>query len=117
MRKKKADRGGRIYVATDGVKVKVGMSARGKCLGRFAELKRKFGFSVIESFVTERRFDYRLIEKMAHKKLESYWLHNEFFSVPFSDAVNAVIESISDLDSGSFSGSVYQNINRTSCLF
>ena len=94
-------------MATDGVKVKVGMSARGKCLGRFTELKKEFGFNVTSNFITERRFDYRIIEKMAHKKLEAHWLHNEFFSVPFADGVAAVNEVIADLDAGHFSGSVY----------
>jgi ABC-type antimicrobial peptide transport system permease subunit len=105
--KPRAYRGGRVYVATDGNKIKVGMSARGKCLTRFYELKKVFGFQVVDSFITERRFDYRIIEKMAHQKLAAFRLHNEFFSAPYEDGVQAVKEAISELDSHGFIGSAY----------
>ncbi len=98
--------GGRVYVASDGVKIKVGMSTRGKCLSRFTELKKFFGFHVRDSFITERRFDYRLIEKMAHQKLAKYSLSHEFFSASFAEGVQAVKEAISEMDSYGFSGSV-----------
>lgn len=97
--------GGRVYVASDGTKIKIGMSSRGKCLGRFNELKKEFGFVVIDSFITERRYDYRIIEKMAHEKLSQYRLHNEFFSSSLREGINAVMASIIELDANGFSGS------------
>lgn len=105
--KPRGHRGGRVYVATDGIKIKIGMSTRGKCLSRFSELKKQYGFSVKDSFITERRFDYRIIEKMAHQKLSTFSLHNEFFSSPYEDGVNAVKEAIAELDSNGFNGGVY----------
>ncbi|EKN3738012.1 GIY-YIG nuclease family protein [Yersinia enterocolitica] len=98
--------GGRVYVATDGQLIKIGMSTRGKCLSRFSELKNQFGFSVVDSFITERRFDYRLIEQEAHERLSAFRLNNEFFSASFADGVRAVNEVISEMDSHGFSGSV-----------
>ncbi|CNI67787.1 T5orf172 domain [Yersinia massiliensis] len=100
--------GGRVYVASDGLKIKVGMSTRGKCLGRFSELKRQFDFYVKDSFITDRRFDYRIIEKMTHEKLSRFHLNHEFFSASFAEGIKAVKEVMQELDALGFGGGVTQ---------
>lgn len=98
--------GGRVYVASDGEKVKVGMSSRNKCVGRFSELQRHYGFNVIDSYITDRRYDFRIVEKMAHEKLSEYHLYGEYFSVSLEDGVAAVKLVMAELDSSGFSGFV-----------
>lgn len=98
--------GGRVYVASDGSKVKVGMSSRNKCVGRFTELKKSDGFNIIDSYITDRRYDFRLVEKMAHEKLAKHRLHGEYFNISFEKGIEVVQSVISELDSCGFSGFV-----------
>lgn len=99
-------KGGRVYVVSNGEKVKVGMSSRCKCVGRFTELKKYEGFEVRESYITERRYYYRIIEKMAHEKLSEQRLHGEYFDVSMEKGINAVKSVMQELDSLGFSGCV-----------
>nr|WP_306821390.1 GIY-YIG nuclease family protein [Providencia rettgeri] len=98
--------GGRVYVASDGSKVKVGMSSRNKCVGRFTELKKSDGFNIIDSYITDRRYDFRLVEKMAHEKLAKHRLHGEYFNISFEKGIEVVQSVMSELDSSGFSGFV-----------
>jgi len=98
--------GGRVYVASNGVKVKVGMSSRHKCVGWFTELKKQEGFEVTESYITPKRYDFRLIEKMAHESLVEHRLHGEYFDVSLDEGINAVVAAMNELDSHGFSGFV-----------
>lgn len=98
--------GGRVYVASNGEKVKVGMSSRNKCVGRFTELKKHDGFEVKESYITDPRYDFRLVEKMAHEKLSAHHLHGEYFDVTMGEGIQAVVAVMAELDSNGFSGFV-----------
>lgn len=100
--------GGRVYVASNGEKIKVGMSSRNKCIGRFTELRKQDGFEVTESYITERRYDFRLVEKMAHERLAMHHLHGEYFDVTLDEGIRVVITVMADLDSNGFSGFVNQ---------
>ena len=99
-------KGGRVYVASNGKKVKVGMSSRGKCVARFRELERDFEFEAKETWMAERRYDFRIIEKMAHKKLSEWRLGCEFFDVKMEHAIDAVKQCMAELDASGFSGDV-----------
>ena len=98
--------GGRVYVASNGVKVKVGMSSRRKCVGRFTELRKHEGFEVTKSYITDRRYDFRLVEKMAHEKLSAHRLHGEYFDVTMDEGIKVVVAVMAELDSNGFSGFV-----------
>ncbi len=98
--------GGRVYVASNGEKVKVGMSSRNTCVGRFTELKKHDGFEITESYITDRRYDFRLVEKMAHEKLSAHHLHGEYFDVTMDEGIQAVVAVMAELDSNGFSGFV-----------
>lgn len=98
--------GGRVYVASNGEKVKVGMSSRHKCVGRFTELKKYDGFEITESYITDRRYDFRLVEKMAHERLSAHHLHGEYFDVTMDEGIQAVVSVMAELDSNGFSGFV-----------
>jgi len=98
--------GGRVYVASDGTKVKGGMSSRSKCLGRFTELRKVDGFVVSDSWMTAKRYDFRIVEKMAHQKLAAHRLHGEYFNITMSEGIEAVIDVMRELDSNGFSGFV-----------
>nr|WP_319552441.1 GIY-YIG nuclease family protein [uncultured Vibrio sp.] len=104
--KRKQRAGGRVYVISDGKLIKIGMSSRGFCKTRFTEVKKEFGFHAKDSFVTDKRYDYALIERMAHEKLDHLRVHHEFFSATFGEGIAAVKDVINELDSVGFGGSV-----------
>lgn len=91
-------KGGRVYIATDGKIVKVGMSTRGKCKSRFSELRLQFGFIVAEAVITDRRYDYNRIETEVKSRLISDRIFGEFFSCSYEHAICTLNEVIAEFD-------------------
>ena len=95
---KPSRKGGRVYVATDGKIVKVGMSTRGKCKSRFSELRVQFGFIVAEAVITDRRYDYNRIETEVKHRLASVRITGEFFSCSYQHAIATLNQVMSEFD-------------------